>query len=51
MRVEYKKITVYKCKHCGKVVERESDKQWIKSYCETKGKTVRLVARIINDKT
>lgn len=32
----------YRCKHCKKVVERDSDKQWIKSYCEETGKNVRL---------
>ena len=33
----------YKCKHCGHIVKRESDKQWIKSYCDTTGKSVRLI--------
>jgi ribosomal protein L37AE/L43A len=33
----------YKCKYCGKEVERESEKQWIPSYCEETGKTVRLI--------
>jgi DNA-directed RNA polymerase subunit RPC12/RpoP len=32
----------YKCIHCGKVVERESEKKWIKSWCDEKGKDVRL---------
>lgn len=32
----------YKCFHCGKTVERESEKQWIKSYCIDTGKDVRL---------
>jgi transposase-like protein len=32
----------YHCKHCGKTVVRKSDKRWIKSICETTGKTVRL---------
>ena len=32
----------YKCIHCGYIVERESDKKWIKSYCEMSGKNIRL---------
>jgi len=32
----------YRCPYCGKVVERDSDKAWIKSWCETTGKDVRL---------
>lgn len=32
----------YKCKHCGKIVQRRSDKAWIKSYCDATGKTVHL---------
>jgi phage FluMu protein Com len=35
-------MTNYRCKHCGKVVKRDSDKQWIKSYCDTTGRNVRL---------
>ena len=33
----------YKCKHCGKVVTRDCDKKWIKSDCESTGKTTRLI--------
>lgn len=33
----------YKCKHCGKIVKRESDKQWISSYCDETGKNARLI--------
>lgn len=33
----------YKCKHCCKVVWRESKKKWIKSYCSTTGRTVHLM--------
>lgn len=33
----------YHCKHCGKVVERDSDKAWIKSYCDKTGKNVHLI--------
>lgn len=34
----------YRCKHCGKVVERDSTKAWIKSMCDANGyKTVHLM--------
>lgn len=33
----------YLCAYCGKVVERDSDKAWIKSYCSATGKDVRLI--------
>ena len=33
----------YKCKHCGKVVERDSDEQWVNSYCDKTDKNVRLI--------
>ena len=33
----------YKCKHCGQVVFRDSDKQWVKSYCCMADKTVHLL--------
>jgi len=33
----------YKCKHCGKTVLRDSQKAWIRSYCEYTGKDVHLV--------
>ncbi|OQB03122.1 MAG: VRR-NUC domain protein [Parcubacteria group bacterium ADurb.Bin216] len=33
----------YKCNHCGAIVERESNKQWIKSYCENTDKDVHLI--------
>jgi len=32
----------YRCKHCGAIVERDSAKQWIKSYCTSTEKTVHL---------
>ena len=32
----------YYCKHCGKTVQREADKQWITSYCEKISKDTRL---------
>lgn len=36
-------VRAYKCTHCGKIVNRESNKKWIKSYCDETGKDVRLV--------
>jgi len=33
----------YKCKHCGKVVYRESEKAWVKSWCSGINKMVHLV--------
>jgi seryl-tRNA synthetase len=33
----------YICKHCGKIIERESDKKRINSYCVKKQKKVRLI--------
>jgi len=36
-------VRAYKCTHCGKVVNRESNKKWIKSYCDETGKDVRLM--------
>lgn len=32
----------YRCVHCGKVLLRESNKQWVKSTCDTTGKTVHM---------
>jgi tRNA(Ile2) C34 agmatinyltransferase TiaS len=34
--------SLYRCKHCGKIVEREGSKQWRKSFCEHTGKNVRI---------
>lgn len=36
-------VRAYKCKHCGQIVNRESEKQWIKSYCDEIGFKVRLM--------
>lgn len=33
----------YKCHLCKKVITRNSNKQWIKSYCSTLGKNTRLI--------
>lgn len=32
----------YRCVHCGKIVNRDSVKEWIKSWCEQSQKYVRL---------
>ena len=34
---------MYRCKHCEKRVFRDSDKAWIKSYCDDTGKWTRLM--------
>jgi ribosomal protein L37AE/L43A len=36
-------INLYRCPHCGKVVARESEKAWITSYCEEKGRPARIM--------
>jgi hypothetical protein len=33
----------YRCKHCKKTIERDSDKYWIKSYCQETDQEVRLI--------
>lgn len=33
----------YKCNLCGKVVSRDSDKKWIKSYCDETNWKTRLI--------
>ena len=33
----------YRCKHCNKIVQRDSAKAWIKSYCDETGKDVHLM--------
>lgn len=35
-------MNTYECKHCGRRVQRDSHKVWIKSFCEKTGKTTRL---------
>lgn len=32
----------YQCNACGKVVTRDSDKRWMKSYCMETGRDSRL---------
>lgn len=39
---------MYRCKHCGKTVKRNSDKRWVKSFCTTIGKTVHLMRIDLN---
>jgi hypothetical protein len=34
---------LYRCRHCRKVVKRQSDKKWIKSYCDDTQRYVRLM--------
>ena len=36
------KMNKYKCNHCNKIVDRPSNKKWIKSLCGKTGKTVHL---------
>lgn len=33
----------YYCKHCGKTFIRDSEKAWIKSWCDTTHKEVRII--------
>jgi len=33
----------YKCKHCEKIVERDSEKAWINGRCDSTEKMVRLI--------
>jgi hypothetical protein len=42
MRKSEKTLKYYKCAHCKKIVKRESNKKWIKSYCVETNKNVRL---------
>lgn len=41
-RQRVKKLTLYRCPHCKKIVNRDSTKAWIPSYCDATGKDVRL---------
>lgn len=36
-------MSKYRCSLCGKVIERDSDKQWIRSYCEETKKLTRIL--------
>lgn len=35
-------VPKYRCPACGKIVERDSEKQWMNSYCDQAGRTTRL---------
>lgn len=35
-------VSTYRCNRCGAVVERDSEKRWIRSWCETTGTMTRL---------
>jgi hypothetical protein len=41
-------MNLYRCKHCGCWLERDSTKQWVKSYCDTTGRNVHLVLQYRN---
>ena len=45
-----KRMSDYVCVHCQKTVQRESDKQWIASYCVETGKNVRLQRKSLSDR-
>ena len=32
----------YYCNHCGKTVQRKSEKKWLRSYCDAVGNFTRL---------
>jgi len=36
------KMSLYRCKYCRKIISRESDKQWIKSFCDKEMKMVHI---------
>lgn len=38
-----REMNKYVCRHCGKVVSRDSKKAWVKSYCTKTDRTVHLV--------
>lgn len=39
-------MNTYYCNHCKQEVKRDSDKRWIKSFCEATGKNVRLWKKV-----
>jgi len=45
-------MNLYRCKHCKKLIKRDSNKKWIKSWCVKTDKDVHitLVKRKINGK-
>jgi len=48
-KIKEELLNNYRCCHCKKIVERNSNKKWIKSYCSKTGKDVRL--QIFYEKT
>lgn len=36
-------LGLYRCKHCGKTVELDSVKAWVKSYCDSFRRVVHLM--------
>ena len=40
----------YKCNLCKKVIDRDSEKKWIRSICDETNKTGRLIKIEFNDK-
>lgn len=36
-------LTKYKCPHCEAILYRDSDKQWIDSYCDDTGRMARII--------
>jgi ribosomal protein L37AE/L43A len=40
---EIDRMNKYKCSHCVKVVERDSEKLWLKSYCIESRKYVHIM--------
>ena len=35
-------MTKYRCQHCHDILDRDSEKAWMTSYCTTTGKNARL---------
>lgn len=35
-------MTEYRCRRCGKTLERDSKRWWIKSYCGKTGRKTRI---------
>ena len=46
----WKKLNKYRCPACKKILLRDSEKKWIKSYCREKGRDVRIM-KVNNEKT
>lgn len=37
----------YKCSHCGKTTLRDSNKKWILSWCDAKGRYTRITLQTL----